>query len=844
MNHLAGNAPRACRNAHSTQLAAAIGFALALASVESALAESAAPQLEEVIVTANRREQNVIDVPYNISAVSNREIVEAGIIDVQGLERVVPGVLIPDLGMRGNSVNGTIIMRGMNASDASFSGYLPYASVPLVSTYVDDVAMFTNLNLMDVDRVEVLRGPQGTLYGSGAVAGTVRLIHARPDPSQFTAVVNVEGSDTSHAANGSSRVYGIANIPLNADAALRVSAGYDRVAGFINAPNATTFGANGQPVLANPSDPLNSPILLHQIDHIDDAASVYGRASLLWNLSPTASIVAAYQYQRDQSGGESADTPGTPFVLQQYVPNAPLHRTVNLGSVTASADLGFATITSATSFYTNKSDSTVDVSFADIAVDANPPIYGGYPRLTGPIVNTTAESAATEELRLVSTSGGAWDYVAGLFFRHEYDSVQQIQYYPGIDAWSDLPGSAGITGGVNQYYGTNYSTFSQFQQQFNCASPPYSSVCAVAPSSVTPVDGTWFYNRNSSFLDRAVYGELTRHITKKWQITGGARMFWQDYAQSLKIAAPVFGPLFSNQNPPDARGTATGSAAQAFRNHLFKVNTSYAFVDNAQAYFTFSEGFRHGGVNAIPIGACGICDSPSVAAYKSDSAKNYEFGVKGETASKRLRYAVDVFLVKWQDIQINTSGASGDSVVVNGGTATTKGFELELTGQLTDAWSASFGYNYTDAYSTSSVNVLDPSLFSPAGVIYTSHDGDQLPNVSKNTLSFAVGYRQHLDQAHVLELNGNWNYHSDSNGPGPAGVFGPGGLIHVGGFANANVSGTVLWGDHLTTRLFVDNVSNGRHVTSVALRGFLGSLYNQDTLGRPRTVGLNVGYRF
>jgi outer membrane receptor protein involved in Fe transport len=208
--------PRAPR----LSIAGAIGLALGLAP--AVFAEDSTDTLQEIVVTANRREQNLIDVPYNISAVSGQALQSAGITNLSDIARLLPGINIPDLGPRGNSSNSNIIIRGLNANDPGGSAYLPWESVPLVATYVDEVPMFVNLNLEDIQRVEVLRGPQGTLYGSGAVAGTIRIIHNPPDPSKFSAEVDADASDTSHAANGSYSLNGLINIPLTDTAALRL----------------------------------------------------------------------------------------------------------------------------------------------------------------------------------------------------------------------------------------------------------------------------------------------------------------------------------------------------------------------------------------------------------------------------------------------------------------------------------------------------------------------------------------------------------------------------------------------------------------------------------------------
>ena len=188
---------------HRPNGAIAAAIALALGGGPQAFAAEPSDTLEEVVVTANRREQNVLDVPYNISAVSGQALQAAQITSLTDIARLLPGINIPDLGPRASSSNSNIIIRGLNANDPGSSAYLPWESVPLVSTYVDEVPMFVNLNLSDIQRLEVLRGPQGTLYGSGAVAGTIRVIHNPPDPTKFDAQLSVDAAETSHAANGS-----------------------------------------------------------------------------------------------------------------------------------------------------------------------------------------------------------------------------------------------------------------------------------------------------------------------------------------------------------------------------------------------------------------------------------------------------------------------------------------------------------------------------------------------------------------------------------------------------------------------------------------------------------------
>ena len=178
-----------------------------------------------------------------------------------------------------------------------------------------------------------------------------------------------------------------------------------------------------------------------------------------------------------------------------------------------------------------------------------------------------------------------------------------------------------------------------------------------------------------------MYGELTRHLTPEWEVTGGVRLFWQDVSQTLYQTIPYGGMFFSTLPPPanlaDALGTTIASGTQKFHNHLLKLNTSYAVTPTLRTYATYSEGFRHGGANASAIGTCIFCDSPSTASFRPDTVKNYEIGLKG-TADNWLRFSGDVYYMRWKDIQIQLFDASSSAYVANGGTAVSRGVELEF----------------------------------------------------------------------------------------------------------------------------------------------------------------------
>jgi len=810
------------------KLAAAI--ALVLGGAPPLFADDAGDNLQEIVVTANRREQNLMDVPYNISAVSGQELQAAGVSSLTDIARLLPGINIPDLGPRANSSNSNIIIRGLNANDPGGTAYLPWESVPLVSTYIDEVPLFVNLTMTDIERVEVLRGPQGTLYGSGAVAGTIRIIHNPPDPTHFSAELSADASSTSHAANGSYTLNGMLNIPLTETAALRMNAGYKTIAGFVNADNAIVFGPNGQPVLADPGDPLTSGFKTESLHDIDSALSVYARLSMLWHITSAIDAALAYQRQDDHSNAFSREEEGLSYVDNVLIPNAPDHRVVDLEDLTLTADLGFASVTSSTSYARNHDFSDYDESAFLLQFNGSPAYYGNYPRSSTEFITQYTDDSLVEELRLVSKTGNAWDYTVGTFFRHESNDLFQYETIPGFAAWSALPGSANA---VNELLGTSYANFDDYIQQYNGGTPP---------SADSPTDSIYTYARNSGFLDRAIYGELTFHATSKWQITGGVRAFWQDVSQSVRITIPDGGPLFSTLPPPanltDAEGTTINSSVLGFHNHLFKLNTGYELTETLRAYATYSEGFRHGGTNASSIGVCAFCDSPSTASFKPDTVKNYEIGVKG-TAENWLRFSGALYRMNWSDIQIQLFDHSDTAYVANGGTATSQGLELELEGKLGHGWSATLGYGYTDAKVTSDFTIVDRGE-----VILSAQDGNRLPYVPKQTLTAGFGYTRPIAGGVTLDLHADASYRSDVTTQINSTASG---YQQLGGFTTTDASATFLFASRWRARLYGNNLTNQQGVSAagpVLKNANLFPDYRVEYLMRPRTFGLSLAYTF
>ncbi len=835
-------------------IAAAIAAALAGARGAHGAETGDSPVLQEIVVTANRREEDVLTVPYNISAISSQQIQDAGLKDLQSLTRMVPGLVSADLGPRANSTNSNLIIRGLNASDQGSSYFGPNLAVPLVSTYLDDVPLFVNFNLTDIERVEVLRGPQGTLYGSGAVGGTVRLIRHKPDLGVFSADVTADTSGTEHSSGASYSFDGIINIPLGDTVAVRANAGYSKLTGFINGLHAARFDKTGQPLLADPDNPLTSDYLYQQINGVDSSNSKYGRVSLLWKPSDVFNVLVDYTHQNDHSGGFSWQDvafdyttgdplPRAPYTSNELIPQQSLDRTLDIGAVTLSVDAGFATLTSSTSYYDNRYDDVIDISSGQqYYANLSPYYYGGYPRYAAFNFDHSTDKSFVEELRLVSKTGGAWDYIAGAFFRDQKSELTDPETLPGFAAWSHLPGSADA---YNYYQGSTFNTFADVIADRN----------GTDPASLQPTD--FFYNniRHTRFHDRAIYGELTRHLTDNWQVTGGVRQFWQSYEQSETQIYPFSGAAYSDSGE-DPLGTTTSEQAKSYRSHLWKLNTSYEISPAARAYFTFSEGFRHGGANSFKIcpadvPALGGCEpSPQTAAlipFSPDSAKNYEVGLKGLIAG-RIRYSASLYRVDWHNIQLDAyAPVTGIQIVVNGQDARSEGLELEVQAALTNNLSASIGGSYTDAKLTQD--------FIRAN--FVGQKDDRLPLVPKTQLTAALDYvvpllqdREvsfHVDAAYRSAVNTSVNNlqastDADTGETVIAANIYQTNFRHLGGFTTLNAGVGFQATKALKVRLYCNNLTNQFGITtwSVARQPEQSTEY----VSRPRTAGINIDYSF
>ncbi len=266
--------------------------------------------LQEITVTATRRALSAQDIPISITAVSGEALEQAGIQDIAGLAHSMAGVNYTDRGPFGGVNGSTLIMRGLNSESTAFQEGLATSVIPPVATYVDDTPLFFNMRLQDLQRVEVLRGPQGTLYGSGSLGGTIRFVLNEPDPTGFDAKAEAGVSKTNHTHTTNEDISGMINLPLSDTLAVRINAGASDDAGFVNQTNLYVVDPSGVPVFSQQPTPDNALGLNPQIGpktYSEQGVNSYqyrnARLSVLWKPNEDFKAQLTYLYQRSTANG-------------------------------------------------------------------------------------------------------------------------------------------------------------------------------------------------------------------------------------------------------------------------------------------------------------------------------------------------------------------------------------------------------------------------------------------------------------------------------------------------------------------------------------------------------------
>jgi len=800
-------------------IARSLSIPLASAAfISPTFAQQEATTIEEIIVTATRRATSVQDVPINIAAIDAQRIEEQGFSEIADVLAFVPGINVVDQGGR----NGNeLIVRGINAEPLGQGGGNDTGST--VATYLGDIPLAIDLNLNDLQRVEVLLGPQGTLYGAGTLSGAVRYIPNKPNAEEALFEVRGDVYDINEGSSVSSDFGLTFNQPLSDTIAIRGS--YDRLddQGFIDYPFVVQQIGVSEPDSA-PGDTSN-------FDPATDAngqETDSGRIAIRWQPSDAFDATLTYYFQDEDNEGRTTSGARGAFPTSRFASPSrvrePNEEENSLLALEITANLGFAELTSATGIATYEEVGQRDQTDLLISLEYS---YETFPTFTAFTREEEEDDTFNQELRLVSTSTGPLSWIVGGFY-NKFETVSS---------------SSEFTPGFAQFAGFN-----------------------------RPDDLEFFSAGSTEIEESAVFGEIGYQITDKWQVTVGGRFYEYDIQTQSTVDFPLFDPSFvavgldviaSRDFDPALRQEDDGS--------LFKFNTSYSVSDGVTIFATVSEGFRIGGSNGG--GACPAFDPNSAQgncnlapgqqfgpgpndfaqfderAFTPDQTRNFELGAKTQWLNDNLTVNGSIYYVDWQDPQVASATVNASIPIrVNANGAESSGFEFSTNWQATDRLNLRSTFSYTKSELTADVPSLIRTITTPGfGTAFEDgQSGDRLPGSPETQASLFAKYQLPLSNGNQLHFTGSYRWQGDVLSR----AGGRGNSFTLGSFGVANAS-AVYETEKYSVTLYVNNLfdefaETGVQGTALSNQVISGASVRsfQTTVLTPRAIGARFNFRF
>ena len=759
---------------------AALGCCAAVSGTVWAQLAPPSQDLQEIVVTAEKRESTVQKTPISMTVLTGTELQAQGLSDLTAVAQETPGVSFKTSGPGQTEFE----MRGLTST----GGESPTVGFYLDETSLTPPAMAQNgkvvidPNLFDLNRVEILRGPQGTLYGSGSMGGTIKLVTNQPDTKNFSADVEGIGSGTygggfNHTENG------MINIPLVNDlAALRVVVTDKYVEGWIDRDVVSAFPpeTNNSTTRGNvAAAPVTGSFRESNWETLRG-----GRATLLVTPTDRLSITAAVLYQRiDQGAPNTIDVPpGNEAHYQPFDVAEPFDDTFNLYSLTAKYDFDGFQVVSATSDWNRTQFQTQDIS------EAMQDYIGGFfgPPASFPFspTRTVTEGGGTffglgagsisevdytrqlsQELRVASTGDGALQWLGGGYYSHFYATSHVYSYYPvAADGFDGNFGTTNLADnhrqlGVDQY---------------------------------------------------AIFGESSYQLPDHLKATLGLRYFTYHSDSATSVSG-----VSANGTSATLLGLAQNSGVTP------KLSLAYIPTDDLTVYGTVSKGFRPGGPNSPIPSPCPAAPSQ----FGPDSVWSYELGEKARTVNSRVSINGDVYYEEWSNIQQEVAPPCGFKFTTNAGKAQVYGAELEVAVILVPGLVLSQNAGYTHATNSTTLPA--------AGVVA----GQRLLDVPEFTANTSLSYKYPLTGSlNLLARATNTYVDSMQDITYGRNELPPYDLVGVRGGVESGRWSAVL---------FIDNATNKVALLSDtgALSANI-SILNRVATNQPRTIGADLNFKF
>ncbi len=675
---------------------------LVATAVALVLAQSVAAQtvLGEVTVTARKRAESLQDVPFAVSARTEAQLRAAGAGNIEDVSRNVAGLSVQNLGPGQSQVG----MRGISAgkTDRDLAGVKEQVGVYMDESVIS-LSLFTpDLVLYDLNRVEVLRGPQGTLYGSGSLAGTVRYISNQPDLSDSYGDAEIGFSSIDDGGTGGN-FKAMLNMPMGDRAALRLVGYYDDIPGFIDAHG--------------PGGSLN--------EDVNSGERVGGRLALRWELTDNVVVTPRVIYQNVEMDGfnrtdvwnilgnpnTTTEPPVTLRDREQYIQlQEKFEDEFKLADLTIEAGIGNHTLTSITSYTDRdilvKRDASQLTGSVTFDLGAARPATSAEVRTDSPLFDRTAVEVFTQELRVASDYDGGFQWLAGAFY-------SQMDRHYG----QTLP-TAGYDDIIEQILAPVVGA---------CAGNP---TCFDSVNLGSPADTPFFSDIPYEIDQLALFAELNFSLGERTTLAVGGRFY--DFSEDRVL---YFGGLFADSDlGPDEPNNGPQSLDSS--GFLPRVLLSYDLNEDVQLNAQVSQGFRLGGIND-PLNT-GLCSAANLVTYggypsfKDEELTNFELGAKIGFADGRAQFNISAFHAEIDDFGVPVvAGSCSSRIIVSVPEAHSTGVEFELSVQPTDRFD--FGISATMVESQ-----ID-STISPA--IAGFEDGNRMAAVPEFQLAANATYR-------------------------------------------------------------------------------------------------------
>jgi len=632
--------------------------------------------LEEVVVTAEKRSEDLQKVPITITVLSTEKLAEHQVQNFDDYAKLLPNLSYQSLGPG----QAQMYFRGITSGQDG----LHAGSLPSTGLYLDDIPVSTignslDIHAYDMERVEALAGPQGTLYGASSLSGTLRLITNKPDPTKFEAGYDLTG-DKYGRGNGGGIGEGFVNVPLTDTIAIRLVGYYDHEGGYINnVPTSNTilygyggdtptnpnygsyFGPNGAPLATT----WNNASAVKQRQNPVDTYG--GRAALKINLNDNWTILPQLLTQSQQAAGDFEYDPKLGNLnVNDYTLGNNSDQWYQ-SALTVQGKISNFELTYSGGWFERKVDNTVDYSGYTIGYDAKAQSpqasYNSNAVFIDPTTgkplnpfqydaNHDHYTKMSHELRLSSPADALVSGTAGLFYQRQTDRIRAE--YRGYD--NDLPVANSVDGQPGVVY------LGQYQR---------------------------------ADRDYAIFTELTGKITPDLKLTAGIRKFWVENTLYGFFGFPTGQTGEGSCNPPVSAATIipnylpciNTNKAVIENGETHKINLSYQIDPGAMVYTTYSTGFRPGGNNRVP----------GVAPYSSDTLMNIEGGWKTTWLGSTLRWNGALYFERWKGVQYSLTGQFGITSIVNAGDAAVKGIDTDVDWLPIESLELNFSGTYLNA---------------------------------------------------------------------------------------------------------------------------------------------------